>query len=123
MGAQQKSVTHRRTRPASTTSGVALRQPAGQRLRRGFRAAGGEEFTIEILGRIDRTSAEHLAAQIEAILAAPFEATGEGQEATVGISLRAIDGDPRPVWAEAMRGADTEAPRRGLRCWIADGSA
>lgn len=85
--------------------------------------SGGDEFTVEVRDALDRASAERFAGRIAEILAAPFEETGEGLEATVGICLRRIAGDPFPVWAEAQRGADVEAPQRGLPFHIAGDSA
>ena len=87
-----------------------------------FRSAG-DEFTVEVLGPLDREGAECLARRIAEILVAPFDETGAGLDATVGVSLQTINGDPFPVWAEAQRGADCEAPRRGLPFYIADAPA
>jgi diguanylate cyclase (GGDEF)-like protein len=96
---------------------VGRRLAEGLTPRRVFRS-GGDEFTVEIAGPLDREGAERIADLVALLLARPFEETGEGLEATVGVCLRAVGDDPRPVWAAALRGADTEAPRRGLRLWV-----
>jgi GGDEF domain-containing protein len=96
----------------------------GQRLSEGlapwhvFRSAG-DGFTIEVPPPVDRASAERLARRVATILAVPFEETGAGLEATVGISLRTVGDDALTVWLEAERGADVEAPLRGRAFHIA----
>ena len=48
----------------------------------------------------------------------PFEETGAGLDATVGISLRPTGDDPSIAWEQALRGADVETRRRGLSFYI-----
>lgn len=97
----------------------------GRRLADGFAPwrvfrTGGDEFAVEVLGGLDRDGAARLADRVATALARPFDETGEGLEATVGVCLRAVDDDPVGVWVTALRGADVEAPRRGLRLWVYD---
>jgi GGDEF domain-containing protein len=120
------NLTHFRDRvnsPFGATVGDRVIAAAGRRLadglapRRVFRSGGGE-FTVEVTEGLDRVGATRLAELIVELLAGPFEATGEGLGATVGVCLEPIGDDPFPAWAAAARGADVEAPSRGQRIWI-----
>ena len=80
--------------------------------------SGGDEFTVEVGTTLDRDGARRLADRVAAALAPPFGQTGEGLEATVGVCLRTVSDDPWRAWSAARRGADVEAPRRGVRFWV-----
>lgn len=82
-----------------------------------FRSAG-DEFTVEVAEALDREGAERLAGRVAAALALPFEQTGAGLEATVGVCLQVVGEEPWAVWSAARRAADTEAPRLGARLWV-----
>jgi GGDEF domain-containing protein len=103
--------------------GDQLLAAAGRRLAHGlapwrvFRS-GGDEFTVEVMGPLDRAAAERLARRVADLLADPFEEIGAGLDAQIGISLRRIEGDAFPVWAEAQRAADVEAAGRGLPFFV-----
>jgi diguanylate cyclase (GGDEF)-like protein len=81
--------------------------------------SGGDEFTVEVCAALDRDGARQLAERVATVLAPPFEQTCEGQEATVGVCLSVVVDDPRPAWVAAIRGAQVEARRHGVRVWVA----